>query len=212
MALAFFWVLSAQRLYAGPARSRGKARSILLAAVLSGGTAALINGRVSGPGDASTLHTWLSLEFGSLGGYWGALVGAMLAARVFRCPAMAVGDALVPGILAGGTVARLGCLFTGCCTGVRVAPEVLGAFQPFRPWPLYDMAALIATWVLVRSAGKHPGAALVHFLFGYGVLRFAIEFGRLAPTPLGPFTSGQAMAAVQAATGLALAFLLPRRA
>lgn len=209
MALAFFWLLSTQRLHAGPVRSPRKARAILLAAILGGVAAALVNGRLAGSGGASTLHAWLSLEFGSLGGSWGALAGAMLAAFVLRCPALAVADAMAPAILAGGAVARLGCLFTGCCTGVTVAPEILGAFQPLHLWPLYDMAALLVTFFLVlrveQRPNARPGTTLVVFLVAYGMLRFAIEFGRLAPHPLGPFTSGQAMAALQAAAGLTLA-------
>ena len=211
LALAFFWVISAQRLYPGVARTRFHTYASLAAAILSGALGAWAYGTWTSPHAADPLHAWLDLRFGSFGGYWGALAGALAYATLTRHPRLRYADALVPGILAGGSVARIGCLFTGCCRGIAAG---IGVFQPFRPWPLYDIAALLVTWGAIRfiqhkdSQWQEPGGALCLFLLIYGVLRFSLEFLRDLPSVAGPFTAGHLMAAAQVLAGAALFVVL----
>jgi len=201
LALAFFWVISAQRLYPGVARSRFHAYVSLMAAIICGVLAAWVYGMWAGPRTVDPLHGWLELRFGSFGGYWGVLAAAFVYATLTGHPRLRYADALVPGILAGASVARVGCLFTGCCGGIE-------AFHFFRPWPLYDIAALLATWgaiVLVQRRDNRfgaPGGGVFLFLLIYGVLRFPLEFIRDLPGIAGPFTAGHFMAVVQVIVGI----------
>ena len=207
LALAFFWVISVQHLYPNIARTRLHAYASLVAAILGGALGAWAYGTWTSPSAADPLHAWLDLRFGSFGGYWGALAAVLVYATLTRHPRLRYADALVPGILAGGSVARIGCLFTGCCRGIA-------AFHIFRPWPLYDIAALLITWSAIRflqrrdSQWQAPGGALCLFLLIYGVLRFSLEFLRDLPGVAGPFTVGHLAAAAQVFAGAAFFVVL----
>lgn len=205
VALAFFLLISYRRLHPVVMPGRGDVLITLVLAAIAGFVGAWFHGLLGGEG--SPLLTgaapWQSL--GSLGGYWGALLGAMAGASFRRASPVAAADAIVSGILVGGAVARIACLFAGCCPGADAPLPVVHTL--LHPWPLYDIAALLLTaaWSS-RSERRRPetrdGTALVQFLLLYGAMRFVLEFFRDASTPLGPFTVGQAMAAMQCVAGL----------
>ena len=203
LALAFFWVISVQHLYPNIARTRLHAYASLVAAILGGALGAWAYGTWTSPSAADPLHAWLDLRFGSFGGYWGALAAVLVYATLTRHPRLRYTDALAPGILAGGSVARIGCLFTGCCRGIA-------AFHVFRPWPFYDIAALLVTWGAIRflqrrdSQLQAPGAAVCMYLLLYGALRFSLEFLRDLPGITGPFTVGHFAAGTQVLVGMIL--------
>ena len=217
LALAFFVVLAFQGLYPRVVTTRLRAYGVLLAAIAGGVVGGWLYGWAASPAEVDELHAWLDLRFGSFGGYWGALAAGMAGAWVARQRALECADALVPGILAGGAVARVGCLFTGCCRGITVPPELFHGLQPFRPWPAYDLAALLAVLAVVRIAPRRvpwlrfPGAALCLFLVLYGALRFPLEFLRDLPAAAGPLTSGQVLAWAQLLAGIAGVAWLARR-
>lgn len=215
LALAFFWVISAQRLYGNRLPGRHSAfpggvvhvYGALITATACGVLGAWLYGSWTSPRAADPLHAWLDLRFGSFGGYWGALIGALAYATLTRHPRLRFADALVPGILAGASVARIGCLFTGCCRGIA-------AFHVFRPWPIYDIAALLITWGAIRLIERGmnrlaaPGGALCTFLLLYGALRFPLEFLRDLPGIAGPFTTGHFAAAAQMLGGAVLGYAI----
>lgn len=210
MALAFFFVVSFQRLHPGVLPSRRQAGLALAGAAIAGVVGAWANGVLGAGQHLDPLHSWLALRFGSFGGYWGALAGAMACAALVRTSPMRVADALVPGLLIGGSVARLGCLFTGCCRGIWIGPIPGAGFQPFRPWPVYDIAALLLTLAVIlvvsrkHRKGQTPGLSLCLLLTVYGVLRFMLEFLRDLDPLLFRLTAGQMTACLQVAVGIAL--------
>ena len=211
-ALAFFVVLSYQRLQAGMAGHRTRIALIIAMAAVSGLAGAWFHARIFPAGNAGLAQGALDVRFGSFGGYWGALIGATAAAALMRVSILACADALVPGLLVGGGVARIGCLFAGCCRGIHV--PAFGSFQPFHFWAAIDSFALLATAVVVmrieraRGEGLAPGITLGLYLSVYGALRFMLEFARDLSPVIGPFTSGQIMSALQVLAGiLLLAFL-----
>lgn len=161
MALGFFVALSYPRLYPSVFPRRASAWFALGLSAAGGLAGALAYAWVTGSENEGPAHTWLNLRLGSFGGYWGALAGGMAGAAIARRPALACGDALVAGILAGGAVARIGCLFTGCCPGITLRDGWLGGVQPFLPWPGYDIAALLATLGIV-AVEDHRGAVEDH--------------------------------------------------
>jgi hypothetical protein len=149
------------------------------------------------------------LHFGSFGGFWGVLLGAIFyAALTDRRNGLLYADAIVPALLAGGAIARVADLFTQASAGRpwRIPGTTL---TPFTHWAVYDIAALVILFVGMHALqpkawGRRPGGALLVYLLGYGALRFLLEFARFTQTPFGPFTWGQLLCAVQFALGLML--------
>jgi prolipoprotein diacylglyceryltransferase len=191
---AFFVVLGWKRLLAGPARSRGGAFTALLSAAIlaAAGSLAL--------GDHTDPHAVIGAQ-ASFAAYWGALIGVSLWASIARKPAMAAANALAAGVMAGGAVARVGCVFAGCCRGLPGLPL-------FHVWPLYDIAALLGALIVgVRVEKRRGDGSLLAFLIVYGLLRFGIEFARDVPAFALGLTAGQWFAAAQAGVGVALVVL-----
>ena len=188
VAFAFFLVLSFQQLSAGAACTRRDAWLALCCATCGGILGACVSGNLAVAG----AHSWFNMRFGSLGGYWGVILGMVAYAAVTGQSMWRYGGALVPGLCIGGVIARIGCLFGGCCGGTL----------PFVPWPAYDIAALLATLAIVRrtKSGDAPsGMDLCVWLLAYGTLRFAIEFSRDVPAAVWFFTSSQVMCIIQVA-------------
>ena len=181
--------------------------SACLAGGALGGMAYGWIGPSSHTGLPENARAWSSLRFGSFGGHWGVLIGAALCGALIRDGGLWMADAVVPGLIAGAAISRLSCLFAGCCQGITLGE---GWFQPFKPWPAYDIAALLATGAAIRLARRgtalfgQPGTTLALYLGGYGILRFLIEFVRDAPAWLVGLSCGQAMAAAQCCVGGAM--------
>ena len=199
-AAAFFVVLALQNLRRPAKGNRAYAWGILVAASVCGVAGAWIHARAFPTGRDDGMH------FGILGGHYGALIGAEVAALLMRRPVLACADAIVPALLVSSAVARIGCLFAGCCLGVAI--PALGALQIVHYWPAFDLAALLFTAAITSRAGRRLGAVhgtqLATYLCVYGALRFGLEFARDLPPTFGPFTPGQVAAALQAAFGAAL--------
>lgn len=190
-AAAFFLVIGHRRLYPGIARSRRESFVALGAA----GLLALAGSWIwNGHGDALDVVG----PQASFAGYWGALLGGALWARIAGRSALRSANAVAGGVMAGGTVARVGCLFAGCCPGAAWLPL-------FQMWPLLDILAILATLAIGLYVEKRrPWGMLVSFLVLYGVLRFGLEFLRAAPAPLWGLTASQVFAAVQFGVGVLL--------
>jgi phosphatidylglycerol:prolipoprotein diacylglycerol transferase len=146
------------------------------------------------------------MQFGLLGGFWGALTGTALTAAIQRKTILNRTDAIVPALLISGAIARVGCLFAGCCNG-RIYP-IFESFQPFRHWPLFDIAALLLTAITISRTetipSSKPGCITAQFLALYGSLRFVLEFARDVPKTFGPFSPTQALIIIQIVIGAAI--------
>jgi len=185
----FFLVVAYRRLHARVAGSRADA----LIGVLAAAAAALLGSRLwNGHAAADAVVGGQA----SLAAYWGAFAGIVLWAVSRGRNAAGAANAIAPAVMAGGAVARLGCVFAGCCRGI---PPLFG------PWPFYDIAALlIALGVGLKLEKRRRHASLQAFLIVYGLLRFALEFARPMPAAAFGLTAAQLFAAVQIAAGLAL--------
>lgn len=217
-AFAFFVRLSFQRLYPVVAPNRARALATLVLVCCAGILGAWlygIVGVVKSPASSSVLPSAFEIPFGSFGGYWGVVLGSFAASALLRTPYLRQVDTFVPGILAGGAIARLPGLFTAANPGVVVNVSNLPWFQPFRIWAIYDIVihllALFIVWRLVRRYGPIPGLALAVFLVGYGAMRWLIEFVRDTSHVCGPFSYGQLMALAQFLPGAGLVIWLWRR-
>jgi phosphatidylglycerol:prolipoprotein diacylglycerol transferase len=147
------------------------------------------------------LHVWQGgLVF--YGGVAGAVAVAAWFARRERWSFWTIGDVFAPGLALGHAFGRLGCFAAGCCFGKAstvpwgvafprgsVAFDELasaGAVAPgaaltpaLHPTQLYEAAgelALFALLVRLRPRLREkPGALLLAYAAGYGLLRFAVE-------------------------------------
>lgn len=209
LALAFFIALGYQ--YLRQHRLSALTATVVIAAAVCGGAiGAWLYGRL-GSID-SQLHTWLDIRLGSYGGYWGTLLAAMAVAGCVKRSPIKVADAFVVPLLTAGAVARIGCTFSGCCRGLIIhAP-----FQPFRLWPLYDLAALLATSALIHLIPRRqpffqkPGGMIVLFCLLYAPLRFALEFLRDTPEATA-LSIGHVASLVQLAAGTLMLALIRMR-
>jgi prolipoprotein diacylglyceryltransferase len=150
---------------------------------------------------------WRTLQFGSIGGIWGVLLAAGCVAMVTR--RLIVVDAILPALCVSAGIARLSCVFQGCCPGLHM--EQVAIFpDPQHSWPLLDITALaISGWFVRRRI--EAGIPTVLFLVLYGTLRFNIETFRDTFTATGGLTWGQVAALSQMAFALLIAAILTTR-
>ena len=167
--------------------------------------------------------TFAALErtgFGGLlfhGGFaaLGAIAGSLLALWIFsrwhpatRSRPFEGLDVVVPPMSLAYGIARLGCLSAGCCYGkpapglpwalTFVHPNTACAFKglPVHPTQIYELGAnLLLSGLLgvLFSRKSWRGLLVWVYLFGYGTLRFTIEFFRGdVRRMLGPISFDQA--------------------
>lgn len=123
-----------------------------------------------------------------LGGLTGGLIGfrilfPLLAGR--GIPMIKAMEALVPSMIAGHAMGRIGCLLGGCCYGKpsgwgvvyqagTPAYEAYGATRLF-PVPAAEAALLFILLLVILAIGRN--AVSIYFI-GYSIIRFSLEFLR----------------------------------
>ena len=117
------------------------------------------------------------------GGLLLATLGVWMYASYRRVRTLAFADAIMPGLIAGLAVGRLGCYFNGCCYGAPTSLPwgILCAHYPgqmVHPTQIYESlacsilaAALLWFWSRRRSDGQVTFFAVI----GYGAWRFINE-------------------------------------
>lgn len=151
--------------------------------------------------------------FGGLLLVW-AVVAIVL--RRWKMPVRATVDRMIPPMVAGQAVIKVGCLLHGCCYGfftdlpwgIRYPGETLRR----HPTALYEIAALLGIYALMRAAERRGQGQAPNFLiYGllYGLFRFATDFLRADSSPVWEgLKSSQGVALLLA---LVCGFLLFRR-
>ena len=122
------------------------------------------------------------------GGFVGAVLFLLLAAKLTGAPIWPVIDTVLPSIPLMQAFGRLGCLSAGCCYGV---PSDFGFYfdtSPFAPhgirlFPVQlaesvCVAILFAALVFYGRKKRIPGRVLAFYLIAYGIIRFILEFFR----------------------------------
>jgi phosphatidylglycerol:prolipoprotein diacylglycerol transferase len=135
------------------------------------------------------------------GGFLGAALVGIPAARRLKRPYLDVADYFGVALPLGHAVGRLGCFMAGCCSGapsslpwaVRFThPDSLvsGGLRgvPLHPVQLYEaaggfvIAALISRLIPRIERGElRPGTAAIAYMGAYALLRFFLEFFRGDP-------------------------------
>jgi len=132
-----------------------------------------------------TAQFWQSVRLSSgyvwFGGVAGALLFLLIYAKIRHMPLRKIMDIMTPFALSFDGVARFGCLFAGCCYGVKASWGIkLHGVTRF-PSPLFESALclIVLTLLLIwRPERKHPGILLPLYLAAYSTGRFFLEFFR----------------------------------
>lgn len=115
------------------------------------------------------------------GGVAGALLFLLVYAKLRHMPLQKIMDIMTPFALSFDGIARFGCLFAGCCYGVRASWGIkLHGVTRF-PSPLFESALCFIILILMlswRPERKRPGILLPLYLAAYSVGRFFLEFFR----------------------------------
>ncbi|MFO7774197.1 MAG: prolipoprotein diacylglyceryl transferase [Candidatus Hydrogenedentota bacterium] len=211
-ALAVFLLASYSRIQLAAPCGRMKAAALLAWVSLCGVVGAAlygIPGSLAAAQRLDPLPADTSIAFGSFGGYWGVLLGGVVAAWSLRREALPLLDALTPGILLGGLVARAAVWFA------QTTPISL---TPFAIWSLADMALHGALFGVIAIAERRRspemawnGVFLITFLIGYGAPRFLLEFFRDDTVPWADFTWGHHTSLLQTVAGIVLLFFVLRQ-
>jgi phosphatidylglycerol---prolipoprotein diacylglyceryl transferase len=161
------------------------------------------------------------------GGAIGAIVGGWLFSRKFKIDFWNLCDLFFPPTALGYTFGRLGNFINGELWG-RITTSPIGMHFPLapdsdslrHPSQLYEatfegIVLFLVLWSLRK--GKFPkGAMSAFYIFGYGFVRFFIEFYRQPDAHLGfvvanRFSMGQVLCATMMAIGIGLFLYLKFR-
>lgn len=151
---------------------------------------------------ARLLHVLVNLDFytkevfsifllwgGGLAIY-GGIISAVVAGWVFAIkkgmPFWETADFIIPYIVLGQSIGRIGCFLNGCCFGRPAALPFLGVIFPgdtiFRyPTQIYASVALLGVFVILRIIQQKPhfaGCIFFLYLALYTTQRFFIDFLR----------------------------------
>lgn len=153
------------------------------------------------------------------GGFIGAIVAGLIAARGRGLPVAGLLDVAAPAILIGQAIGRLGCLSNGDAWGAptgagfgivyanandRLPAELLGV--PTHPYPLYEIVAvlvLLGVLALVRRRVTRPGDLFLLAAFGYATIRFGLTSFRQETVIVAGLQEAQVIALVIAVAVLA---------
>lgn len=176
-----------------------------------------------------TLIPWVSVpgggcRFAGITGmsYHGGVIGVILALMAFTLSRkkafFETFDLFIPAIPLGYTFGRLGNFINGELYG-RVTDSALGMYFPLAPTyelrhpsQLYEaffegIVLFILLWLL-RKKSPFPGFLSATYLFGYGFVRFFIEYVREPDAQLGfvflNFSMGQVLCFVMMVAGVAV--------
>jgi len=156
------------------------------------------------------------------GGLVGIIISSWLYIRKTNLHFWEMVDLFVPVIPLGYTFGRIGNFINGELYGRETAawlgmyfPAAPGA-APRHPSQLYEafFEGIFLFTILwsVRKIQKGPGTMLAYYLFGYGVIRFVLEYFRQPDAHIGfvfmSLSMGQILCGVMAASGISIYYYL----
>ena len=123
------------------------------------------------------------------GGVIGGFIGLIICSIINKKSIIKTTDVVVPVLALGQAFGRIGCIFGKCCYGVEVTNKALQWF-PISIFvhgeyhyatnfyeSLLDLGIFFGLTYLLRKT-KIKGLTTFAYLFGYGIVRFVLEFFR----------------------------------
>ncbi len=129
------------------------------------------------------------------GGILGGLLGLICCCLVHKVDIWAMTDVAAPLLAIGQAFGRIGCIFGGCCYGVEVTNKALCWFPISLKIgdhyhyatnfyeAILDFGLFILLTTLLRKV-KIKGVPTFAYMFGYGLIRFVLEYFRDADQTL----------------------------
>lgn len=134
------------------------------------------------------------VDQGGMSFYWGVIPAGLcgiLYIRKAQLPFWKVVDLMIPPLVIGQALARVGCFLAGCCYGVFALLPWAVSFDPNQPprhpTQLYEAGFLLALFLLFKRWEKRSPPAGTLFYSGgllYGIFRLTTDFLR-ADVPKG---------------------------
>ncbi|OJF90181.1 prolipoprotein diacylglyceryl transferase [Alkalibacterium sp. 20] len=128
-----------------------------------------------------------------------------------KMPIWKTADAIVPGVILGQAIGRVGCDVFGIPMsrnwpwGVMVGGELL------HPAQLYEVALNFMLFLIIwrrRQNAKFDGELFFIYIIGFAFNRFIVEFFRTNPQALGSLSVAHVMSLVIVALGILLLFFM----
>ena len=151
------------------------------------------------------------------GGVIGGAIGVMLYCLIHKKNFLDIGDVVVPSLILGQAIGRIGCYFSKCCYGIEVTNEALQWF-PFSTqidgvWHLstffyesiWNFIVFAVLMIILRKAKlKHRGTVSALYLILYGLGRAIIEGFRGDSLMIGSLRTSQLLSIILIAVGLVI--------
>lgn len=135
------------------------------------------------------------------GGLGLALICATAFLRLKKIPVLKTGDLMMPYVALGQAIGRIGCFLNGCCYGkpttLPIGVTFEAAYGPVLPTQLFESAAMLAIFLILRKRQPSNGRTLLLYLILYSAFRFFNEFLRGdSPAVLAGLTVSQVISIV----------------
>lgn len=123
------------------------------------------------------------------GGVMGGFLGLVICCILHKVSIIKATDLAAPLLSLGQAFGRIGCIFGHCCYGVEVTKKVLqwfpialevnGKYYYATNFyeSIFDLGLFFGLTILLRKT-KIKGLPTFAYLFGYGIVRFVLEFFR----------------------------------
>ena len=121
------------------------------------------------------------------GGLIMGIVSVLITAKLSGIKVSTLDECIVPFIPLGHAIGRIGCLFAGCCHGVRyngifaVKSRLISETATYFPIQLVEAACNIVIMLILLifvKKGKYKYNVLTSYLAMYSVMRFCLEYFR----------------------------------
>lgn len=150
------------------------------------------------------------------GGLIGGVFGTVLYCLIYKKNILALADIILPVVLLGHSVGRIGCYFGGCCYGVEVTDPNLQWFplstqidgvwhlSTFFYESLWDFLAFVILMIVLWTVNfKHNGMVGAMYFIVYGLGRAIIESFRGDSLYIGSMKVSQFLSIIFITAGLA---------
>lgn len=148
----------------------------------------------------------------------GAILAGSAAAFIImrrkNLPVWKTADAIVPGVILGQAIGRVGCDVFGVPMSRNWPWSVMVNGELLHPAQLYEVALNYILFLLIwrkRKTAKFDGELFFIYIIGFALNRFIVEFFRTNPQGLGPLSIAHVLSLVIIALGIMVLIFMKNR-